>query len=128
MTEPVWILRPALLAVHSMLMNRFGGLDGPVDCDIMDSALSKPRNHYLYEKCNDLHMLAALYADGIVRNHPFTDGNKRTAFMAAYIFLARNNINLQSDEASVVTMTRSLAASEIQTKDYANWLSKNSNQ
>jgi death-on-curing protein len=126
MTEPVWILKPAILAVHSTMIARFGGSEGLRDEGLLDSALARPLNLCHYEDCTDLPRLAAAYAAGIVSNHPFVDGNKRSGFMAAYMFLTRNGLSFKAEETAVVTMTRSLAASEIEETDYATWLDQNS--
>ncbi len=125
MTEPVWLLRSAVLAVHRLMIARFGGADGIRDEGLLDSALARPRNIFEYEDCDALPRLAAAYAAGIVQNYPFVDGNKRTAFMAAYMFLGRNGLNIISDEVSATTMTLSLASSDIDEAAYAIWLEQN---
>ncbi len=125
MTEPVWLLRSAVLAVHRLMIARFGGADGIRDEGLLDSALARPRNIFEYEDGNALPRLAAAYAAGIVQNHPFVDGNKRTAFMAAYMFLGRNGLKIISDEVSATTMTLSLASSDIDEAAYAIWLEQN---
>ena len=125
MTEPVWLLKPAVLAVHSMMIARFGGSEGLRDEGLLDSALTRPLNLYHYEGCTELPRLAASYAAGIIQNHPFVDGNKRTGFIAAYMFLDLNGMTLQADEVSATAMTLSLASSEIDEADYAVWLAQN---
>lgn len=125
MTEPRWLLKSAVLAVHNMLIARFGGPGGLRDEGLLDSALARPVNLYLYEDCRELPHLTAAYATGIIRNHPFLDGNKRMGFMAAFIFLDRNGLTLRSDEATAAAMTLSLAASEIGESDYTSWLDRN---
>lgn len=125
MKEPVWLLKPAVVAVHSMMIARFGGADGIRDEGLLDSALVRPTNIYLYEENTDTANLAAAYAAGLIQNHPFVDGNKRIGFMAAFMFLDLNGSMLEADEVSATAMTLSLAASEIEEKDYATWLSAN---
>ena len=125
MTEPVWLLKPAVLAVHSMMITRFGGSEGLRDEGLLDSALTRPLNLYHYEGCTELPRLAASYAAGIIQNHPFVDGNKRTGFIVAYMFLDLNGMTLQADEVSATAMTLSLASSEIDEADYAVWLAQN---
>lgn len=115
----------AVLAVHRLMIARFGGADGIRDEGLLDSALARPRNIFEYEDGNALPRLAAAYAAGIVQNHPFVDGNKRTAFMAAYMFLGRNGLKIISDEVSATTMTLSLASSDIDEAAYAIWLEQN---
>ena len=122
MTAPIWLLKSAVLAVHSQMMVEFGGATGNRDEGLLDSALGRPVNLFHYEECEDLARLAAAYAAGIIQNHPFVDGNKRTGFMAAYVFLDRNGAKLTADEVSAATMTQSLAALELDEVAYATWL------
>jgi len=121
-TEPIWLLKSAVLAVHNQMLVEFGGAEGVRDEGLLDSALGRPQNLFHYEERVDLARLAAAYAAGIIRNHPFVDGNKRTGFMAAYIFLDRNGSTLTADEVSATTMTLSLASSELDEEAYATWL------
>lgn len=122
MTEPAWLVKSAVLAVHNMIIVRFGGSAGLRDEGLLDSALARPVNLFHYEQCSGLPRLAASYAAGIIRNHPFVDGNKRSSFMAAYVFLVRNGLRLSADEAAATAMTLSLASSEIGEMEYATWL------
>lgn len=124
MTEPVWLLKPAVLAVHNMVIARFGGPEGLRHEGLLDSALARPLNLHHYEGCTELPRLAASYAAGIIQNHPFVDGNKRTGFIAAYMFLDLNGMTLQADEVSATAMTLSLASSEINEAEYAVWLAQ----
>lgn len=121
MKEPHWLTAEIILAVHEELLARFGGLDGLRDEGLLDSALARPKNLYLYEKPT-LFDLAAEYAMGLVKNHPFLDGNKRIGFMAAYIFLGANGQELDAPEPEAVLNTLSLAAGEIDADEYAAWL------
>ncbi len=125
MTEPIWLLNSAVLAVHGQMIVEFGGSSGVRDGGLLESALGRPINLFNNEQCEDLSRLAATYASGIVRNHPFVDGNKRTGFMAAYMFLGRNGLTFAADQVSVTTMTISLAASEIDELTYARWIEDN---
>lgn len=122
MTEPVWLLKPAVLAIHNWMIAEFGGSAGVRDMGLLDSALARPQQLHRYENSSDLSRLAAAYAGGIIRNHPFVDGNKRTGFMAAYVFLGRNGRTLTADEVSAAAMILRLAASEIDEDEYAAWL------
>lgn len=124
MTEPIWLLKSAVLAVHSQVLVEFGGASGIRDEGMLDSALGRPVDLFQYEENVDLARLASAYAAGIIQNHPFVDGNKRTGFMAAYVFLGRNGLTLAADEVSAATMTLSLAASELDEAAYATWLGK----
>jgi death-on-curing protein len=123
--EPIWLIKSAVIAVHDMMIARFGGSAGIRDEGLIDSALARPANKYHYDNDADLTKLAAAYADGIVQNHPFVDGNKRTGFIAAYMFLDLNGFKLIADEVSATAMTLSLAASEIDAEDYGTWLAGN---
>lgn len=123
MNEPVWLLRQELLTIHGALLDRFGGLAGLRDGGMLDAALDRPRNRFAYEDpAPDLPALAASYAAGIVGNHPFLDGNKRTGFMAAYTFLGVNRLQLIAPEEEAVERTLALAARAISESDYADWL------
>ena len=125
MSEPNWINRPVLLAVQTELLNRFGGLSGIRDEGLLDSAINKPRNLFAYGPPS-LFELVASYAIGLVKNHPFLDGNKRIGFMAAYIFLGANGWSLEASEEEAVLETLALAASKSTEEDYAAWLERNS--
>lgn len=125
MTEPVWLSHSAVLAVHHMMIARFGGLEGIRDEGLLDSALARAQDLYHCEKCKDLPRLAAAYAAGLIQNHPFVDGNKRSGFIAAFMFLDLNGATLIADEVSATSMTLSLAASELDELAYAQWISKN---
>ena len=93
--------------------------------ELLESALSQPLHRFHYENAS-IHELAASYAQGIVRNHPFLDGNKRTGFLAAAYFLERNGFRLTASEEEAVIMTVDLAAGKIQSDLYAGWLRRNS--
>jgi death-on-curing protein len=124
MNEPRWIFAEVVLAVQEELLARFGGLAGLRDEGLLDSALNRPQHLFAYEETT-LFDLAAAYALGIVKNHPFLDGNKRIGFMTAYIFLGANGYNLTAPEEEVILQTLALAAGEIDQTAYAVWL-KNS--
>ncbi len=123
MNEPRWIPREAVLATQDELLDRFGGLSGIRDENLLESALHRPQQLFAYG-APDLFELAAAYAAGIVKNHPFLDGNKRAGFMAAYIFLEANGLSFQAPEEEVVLQTLALAASAIDEKEFADWLKK----
>jgi death-on-curing protein len=121
-TQPDWLLREAVLALHEQLLDEHGGLGGIRDRAMLDSALDRPRNQWHYGGERDLFTLAAGYADAIANNHPFNDGNKRTAFMCAYTFLAANRWEVDADEAEVVVMTVGLADKSVPAVKYGQWL------
>ena len=123
MKEPVWISRPEALAIHAEMLARFGGLEGLRDEGLLDSALNRPVNLFHYETPS-LWQMAAEYAAGIIRNHPFLDGNKRTGFLSAALFIELNGYQFTAPEEEAVYFTRSLAAGEMEAAAYALWLSR----
>jgi death-on-curing protein len=125
MKEPVWVGREECLAIHEMMLAQHGGLAGVRDEGLLESALSKPRNLFAYAS-PALAEMAASYAAGLILNHPFLDGNKRTGFMVAAVFLEVNGHVLTATEESVVENTLALAAGKLKETDYARWLKINS--
>ena len=123
MSEPIWIDSADCHAFHAEMLERFGGLDGVRDEGLLESALHRPQHLYSYGT-PALYELAAAYASGIVKNHPFLDGNKRSGFMAAALFLEANGLSFQAPEEEVVLQTLALAASAIDEKEFADWLKK----
>lgn len=121
--EPSWLTREAVLAIHAQLLARFGGSAGIRDDNMLESALAKPRQLHAYGQPN-AHEMAAAYAFGIVKNHPFVDGNKRAGFVAAYTFLGINGIDFTAPEEEAVLFTRGLAAGDITLEEYTLWLQK----
>jgi death-on-curing protein len=125
MKEPAWVLREVVLMAHEQSLARFGGSAGVRDEGLMDSALGKPQNLFAYGKPN-LFELAASYAFGLVKNHPFIDGNKRTRFVVAVTFLECNGWHLEASEVDATVRTLALAAGEMSESAYAEWLKANS--
>jgi len=123
--EPVWLRKDVLLAVHERLLAEHGGSAGIRGEGLLESALGRPQNLFAYEKPT-LFDLASAYACGVIKNHPFVDGNKRTGFMAAYLFLGRNGYEFEAAEGDVVIKTLAVAAGELDEKQYAKWLGSNS--
>jgi len=121
---PVWLLREAVLATHERLLSEFGGAAGIRDQGLLDSALARPVNLYDYGKPT-IFELAAAYAFGVVKNHPFVDGNKRTGFTIAVMFLERNGEAFTASEVDATVQTLALAASELGEPGYADWLRVN---
>ena len=124
MSDPVWLDREDCLAMHEKLIERFGGLQGIRDEGLLDSALNKPLHVFNYGKPT-VFELAASYALGIVKNHPFLDGNKRTGFVAAALFIEANGFSFQATEEEAVLETLALAAGERAEADYAAWRAGN---
>jgi len=125
MKEPQWLLRETVLAIQEQLLAEFGGLAGIRDGGSLDSAVDRPRQKFHYAK-PDLFELAAAYASGLVRNHPFLDGNKRIGFTAAVVFLEINGYEFRADEAEATVKTLALAARGLSEAKYAVWLKANS--
>jgi death-on-curing protein len=125
MKEPYWLGREECLALHEMMVAQYGGTTGLRDEGLLESALGKPQNLFAYGNPT-MADLAASYASGIVKNHPFLDGNKRTGFMMGAGFLERNGYEFFADEADAAIRTLALAAGEMTEKAYAAWLETNS--
>ena len=126
MKAPLWIDRQDCVAIHEMMLAHHGGIEGIRDETLLESALARPRQLLAYGKPK-MPELAAAYAKGLVQNHPFLDGNKRTGFLVAATFLEVNGLTLDATEEEVVTFSVGLAAKEISEKAYGAWLSKNVN-
>jgi death-on-curing protein len=124
MMEPSWLDKTVILGIQKKLLHLFGGLEGLRDEGLLESAMNRPRDLFYYGDPS-LYELAAAYAEGIVKNHPFLDGNKRAGFMAAYTFLGINGLSLEATEAEAVVMTVGLAAGELRAEGYAMWLKDN---
>jgi len=124
-TEPIWLQLEVILAAHDEQLAEHGGGVGLRDQTLLESALARPLNLFHYGKPS-LSELAAAYAFGIARNHPFVDGNKRTALVAAEAFLGLNGFDLTAGDAEVVKIFLALAAGDITEKELAAWIGRNS--
>jgi death on curing protein len=116
-----WISAPLIYAIHDQQLAEHGGPGGVRDHGAVESALARPRNLALYEE-PDAAALAAAYAFGLARNHGFVDGNKRTAWIAARLFLADNGVRLVFDKAEAVRIVEGLAAGSVGEEEFAGWL------
>ena len=123
--EPVWVLRETVLLLHEESLVEHGGSTGIRDEGMLDSALGKPLNHFSYGS-PAVFDLAASYAIGIVKNHPFIDGNKRMGFVTATLFLELNGHSFHATEVDAAIRTLALAAGEMTEAEYAAWLEANS--
>ena len=121
MTGWVWPDREVIIAVHEIQLAEHGGLAGVRDVGLLDSALSRAPNLAAYGDA-DAAALAAAYGYGLSRNHPFIDGNKRTGFVAAELFLNLNGFELDATDADCVITMLSLAAGEVSEDAFAGWL------
>jgi death-on-curing protein len=127
MKQPYWISRKALLYLHSASLATFGGSTGIRDEGLLDSALARPQNRFLYSPESDLSDLAASYGFGLAKNHPFVDGNKRAALHSVGLFLSINGHELIADQLDVIQTMMRLAAGELSETDFASWIRQNSN-
>ncbi len=123
-TEPLWILGRVALAAHDRLLAAYGGAEGLRDPGGLESALARPLQHFAYSS-PDLLELAAVYTGGIVRNHPFVDGNKRTGFAIGIAFLELNGVVFQATEEEATRIVLALAAGDLDETGYAQWLRAN---
>lgn len=125
MNTPRWIDKRALLHLHAESLAEHGGAAGLRDEGLLDSALARPLNRLAYadeSSACDLAELAAAYAAGIAQNHPFVDGNKRAALLAAGLFLALNGQRLRATQADTTHTVLALAAGEIDERAFGAWL------
>ncbi len=118
-----WISKAAVLAIHGEQLTEHGGGTGIRDEGLLESALSRPLHLALYNNAEVMELTAA-YAFGIARNHPFVDGNKRTAFIVAVTFLFLNGYVITASEKEVVETFLHLAAGELSEKELSLWFSK----
>jgi death on curing protein len=115
-----WITKEVAIAAHDVLVSEFGGPAGIRDLNALESALGRPRNLAAY-KSPDLAALAAAYAFGLIRNHAFTDGNKRTGYTLALAFLLDNGAAFIGTDAESVETMLAVAAGELSEDDLATW-------
>ena len=125
MTEPRWIDKRALLLLHDEDLAEHGGLPGLRDEGMLDSALARPLNLLAYGEPT-MAALAASYAFGIARNHPFADGSKRAALLATGLFLGINGISFKPDKVEAYKVYFALAAGEVTEDELAAWIERNS--
>jgi death-on-curing protein len=123
-TEPEWLDTDIVLDIHAEQLAIFGGGDGMRDLGLLESALARPLNKFAYGE-TDLAALAAAYAFGIARNHPFVDGNKRAAFGSMIVFLGLNGIDLDVPPEGATAIILEVAAGEIDEDGLARWLRDN---
>ena len=122
MSSPVWIEPVALKLLHSESLAEHGGLAGIRDEGLLMSALARPQNLFAYENVTDISRLAAAYAYGITKNHPFVDGNKRAAFLSIGLFLALNGFILEVEPSVAVNTMLALAAGNLNEVELTKWI------
>lgn len=124
MTEPLWLTPDVVVDIHSEQLALFGGPDGIRDLGLLESALARPVNWFAYGE-TDMAALAAAYAFGIARNHPFVDGNKRVSLLTLIIFLRLNGIEFAPSEADAAAIILALAAGEVDEDGLMRWIRDN---
>ena len=124
MTEPEWLTLDIVLDIHAEQLALFGGGEGMRDVGLLESALARPVNKFAYGE-TDLASLAAAYAFGIAKNHPFVDGNKRAAFASIVVFLGLNDIDFAVAPESATAAILALAAGELDEDALARWIRDN---
>ncbi len=120
--EPRWLYRLVVDAIHHDTISTHGGLPGLRDEKLLESALARPKQAFAYGSGVDIAALAAAYAYGIARNHPYHDGNKRIAFMTMAVFAKLNGFELEAAETDVVDVMLRLAAGDLEEQQLAEWL------
>lgn len=121
-SEPRWVSRLVLDAVHLDQLREHGGLPGVREETTLEAVLTHPQQRHHYEPQSDLATLAAAYGWGLVTSHPYRDGNKRTAFLAMAIFLGLNGYELEATQADVVTTMVAAAAGQLTERRLADWV------
>jgi death on curing protein len=124
--KPVWIEERDALAIHDRLLADHGGPPGLRDEGLLQSALARPLQHHAYADSPDVVEMAALYTAGLVRNHPFVDGNKRAGFVVGILFLELNGFRFIASEEDATQAVLSLASGTLDEAAYTAWLRANS--
>lgn len=125
--QPIWLEPDLAETIHDELIERFGGSYGIRDKNLLESALARPQHLFTYEQPS-IFELAAAYGYGITKNHPFVDGNKRTALVVMIVFLEDNGYRFEADEAETVVIMERLADSLETQETLAQWLEENSKE
>jgi death on curing protein len=126
--EPFWIDERDTLALHARLLALDGGSPGVRSAALLESALARPRQLYAYGDAPDIIDLAVTYTAGVIRNHPFVDGNKRTGFLVGVLFLETNGCHFTADEEGATQAILGLAAGELDEASFTSWLRANVTQ
>lgn len=124
--EPRWVPHVAVEAIHRQQTLEHGGLQGIRSADALDAALARPQQRWSYGQLSSIPQLAAAHAEAIVRAHPFVDGNKRSGFLVAVVFLGLNGFSFHASNESVVLMIQRLAAGELPWEELEEWLTDHS--
>ena len=125
-SEPQWLSRIVVDAIHNDQLREHGGLPGIRDESVLESALARPRQKWHYAEKTDSVTLAAAYGFGLVKNHPYRDGNKRVGFLAIVTFLGINGHDLQATDAEVIAEILALADGRISEEELTAWIREHS--
>ena len=125
MKQPVWIKESDALAIHERVLAEHGGPSGVRDRSLLLSALARPQQHFAYASKPSIPEMAALYTAGVVRNHPFVDGNKRTGFVLGVLFLELNGYRFTATEEAATQAILDLAAGKIRENALTAWITEN---
>ena len=125
MTEPIWITERDARALHYALLAAHGGAEGVRDDGLLASALARPQNVFAYGEAPDLIAMAGAYTFGVVKNHPFADGNKRVGFVIGVLFLELNGYRFAAAEAAAAEAVEALAAGALDEAGYVAFLRAN---
>ena len=128
MTAPKWVTASLATAIHDEAIYEFGGLAGVRDSGLLQSALNRPRNLLAFKPESSIFKLAAALCVGIAKDHPFDDGNKRTALLATRAFLYLNGQELEPTQADEVTTLVAVADGSLDERRLAEWLKRNSSR
>ena len=121
-TEPRWLSRLVVDAIHADQIHQHGGLAGLREEAVLESALARPQQKWAYDEEPDIAVLAAAYAFGLVRNHPYRDGNKRIGFLALVTFLGINDYNFDATDEDIVSTMLALADGSLSESALALWI------
>ena len=124
--EPHWLSRVVIDAIHAEQIREHGGLPGNRDESALESALARPRQTWHYARKLDLPLLVAAYGFGLVRNHPYRDGNKRIGFLSIVTFLGVNGHDLDATDAEVISEMLALADGRVSEEELAEWIRQHS--
>jgi death on curing protein len=123
--QPLWIEERDVLAIHDRLLAIHGGAPGLRDRGLLQSALARPRQHHAYGNSGDIVAMAALYIAGVIGNHPFVDGNKRTGFVIGVLFLELHGFEFKANEEEATRAVFALAAGTFDETEFGTWLRSN---
>lgn len=122
MDEPVWVDERTALAIHRRQLAEHGGADGVREPNLLSSAMARPQNRWSYDSSADLASLAASYGFGLLNNHPFVDGNKRTGYVVTRLFLVLNGADLHATQEDKYLTFLAVAAGEPDEDGLAAWI------